>query len=702
MAFKIGVDVGGTFIDIVVADENGSSRLYKTLSDPKNLAAAVHEGLEMAADSEGLSLAELLGQTEIVIHGSTVATNALLTKTGARTALITTMGFRDVLNMRRGLRQNQYDPKQSPPVPLIPRDMIYPVEERIDCEGSELVGINDDEVSALMEKLRSTDVESVAVGFLFAFLNDSHEKQVEAELRRLLPHVHVSLSSAVLPEVRLYERISTTAVNAYVTTVLAGYLESLEADLKEKGFAGQLLVMQSNGGVMGIDVARQFGVRSILSGPAAGPVAGIRYGSLYGLSNVITVDMGGTSFDVCLNRNGDVEITKDMEIAGYRIALPLVAVHTIGAGGGSIIKLESRGLLQVGPESAGSRPGPVCYNRGGTQPTITDADLVLGYLDSERFWGGRLSLNEEAARGAIDSQIARPLGLDVVRAAYGAYQVVNANMVDAIREVSVRRGYDPRRFLLVAAGGAGPIHAGAIAQELNIPLILVPREASVMCAVGQLLSDLRHDLVRSYLAPLDKLDLEAASRLYSEMESQAVQTLRSEGIHQDKTVLAFSADVRYIGQFNEVEVPLRAGILTAEGVKELAHEFHVRHEALNGYRMPSAPLEVINLRVVAKGMTDKPRQVKLSAQRAGPLQALTGYRKAFFEDAFKNVPVYDGLQLAAGSTLDGPAIVEQQTTTVVVQPGFRLTCDEFGNYLMHKGERGLDETITSLRMEGAG
>jgi N-methylhydantoinase A len=695
MAFKIGIDVGGTFIDLAVVDQTGKTRLYKILSDPIDRAGAVLAGLETVGRHEQLTVSQLLQQTEIVIHGSTVATNALLTKTGAKTALLTTAGFRDVLNMRRGLRRNQYDPKQAPPDPLIPRHLIYPVEERIDCEGSELTPVNEESLARALNGLEA-DVESVAVAFLFSFFNTAHEEYVGEELRKAAPRLHVSLSSDVLPEVRLYERISTTAVNAYVTPVLARYLESLEARLGQSGFAGQLLIMQSNGGVMSADVGKRFGVRSILSGPAAGPVAGIRFASLYGISNVITVDMGGTSFDVSLVKNGDIEITKEMEISGYRIALPLVAVHTIGAGGGSVVTIDSRGLLQVGPESAGSSPGPVCYDRGGTRPTVTDADLVVGYLEASKFWGGRLHLNTAAAYEAFRQQIAEPLGIDVVRAAYGAYQVVNANMVDAIREVSVRRGHDARQFLLVAAGGAGPIHASAIARELDIPLMLVPRDASVMCAVGQLLSDLRHDFVRSYLASVERLDPDPVNSLYEDMKTKAVETLLSEGIPRDRIQLGLSADARYIGQFNEVEVPLKAERLTSEGVKELVNDFHARHEVLNGYSMPAAPVEIVNLRVVGKGIVDKLEMMKPARDRdseAGP----TGHRKAFFDGAFKEVPVYDGLRLPAGITLTGPIIVEQETTTVVVQPGYKLTCDDYGNYLVYREDASLEESISALK-----
>ena len=563
----VGVDVGGTFIDLMVSS-GGQRRLRKALSDPEDRAGALMAGLALVAEELGLTLGELLARTERIIHGSTIATNALLTRNGARTALLTTAGFRDVLNMRRGVRSDLYDPKQAPPDPLIPRQRIHPVAERMDGDGVVLEAVGEDSVEQAVAALRRAEVESVAVGFLFSFANDSHERAVGARLGAALPDLHVSLSSEVLPEVRLYERLSTTAVNAYVTPVLAAYLRSLQRRLEDNGFRGRLLVMQSSGGVMGLDSAARFGVRSILSGPAAGPVAGLWYAGLHGISNAITTDMGGTSFDVCLVNRGEVEVTKEMEIAGHRIALPMVAVHTIGAGGGSILTVDDRGLLRVGPESAGATPGPVCYGRGGTRPTVTDADLLVGYLDAERFWGGRLRLDEAAAREAFRRHVAEPLGVDVVRAAYGAHQVVNANMVDAIREVSVRRGHDPREFVLVAAGGAGPIHACAIARELDIGLILVPREASVMCAVGQLLSDLRHDFVRSCVMSLDRLDRHMVERHYRDLRGAAEEALLAEGVPRHRIAVSCAADVRYVGQFSEVEVPVPDSVLTEAAVSE--------------------------------------------------------------------------------------------------------------------------------------
>ncbi len=690
---RIGVDVGGTFIDLMVSG-GGERRIRKTLSDPGDLAGALLAGLGLVAEELGLTLDQLLARTERIIHGSTIATNALLTRNGARTGLLTTAGFRDVLNMRRGMRGDLYDPKQAPPDPLIPRQRILPVAERVDSDGAVLEPLDENSVDQAVAEVRRAGVESVAVGLVFAFANDRHERAVAARLRQALPDVHVSLSSEVLPEVRLYERLSTTAVNAYVTPVLANYLQSLERRLADNGFRGRLLVMQSSGGVMGLDPATRFGVRSILSGPAAGPVAGLWYAGLHGISNAITTDMGGTSFDVCLADRGEVEVTKETEISGHRIALPMVAVHTIGAGGGSIVAVDDRGLLRVGPASAGSTPGPVCYRRGGDRPTVTDADLLIGYLGAERFWGGRLRLDETAAREAFRLHVAEPLGVDVVRAAYGAYQVVNANMVDAIREVSVRRGHDPRRFTLVAAGGAGPIHACAIAGELDIGLILVPREASVMCAAGQLLSDLRHDFVRSCVMSLERLDRDTVEGHFRELRRGAEETLLAEGVPRDGIALSSAADVRYVGQFSEVEVPVPETAMTEDVVAALARDFHRIHESLNGYSMPDAAAEIVNLRVVGTGPADS-EATPAPGGAAGT--ALTGLRQAFFDDGFREVPVYDGHRLASGENVTGPAIVEQETTTVVVPPEYRLTCDAFGNYLVYLKERGLAESLARVR-----
>ncbi|SRR5579884_1286795 len=699
MAFRIGVDTGGTFVDVVVADEGGGLRLYKVPSDPRDLAGAVLDGLAEAARDQGLALPALLAQTERIVHGSTVATNALLTRRGARAALLATEGFRDILNMRRGMRERPMDSRRPPPLPLIPRERIYPIRERLDCDGVELEPLDTAAVAATARALRADGTESVAVCFLFSFVDAAHEQAAARELERELPGVHLSLSSEVLPQVRLYERLSTTVVNAVVSPLLAAYLDALGRRLAENGFAGSLLVMQSNGGVCSPEVGKRFGVRSVLSGPAAAPVAAAHLAGLAGLRNAISVDMGGTSFDVCLIHDGKPHVTTEGELAGHRIALPMVAIHTIGAGGGSIVGVDARRMLKVGPASAGAYPGPACYGRGGTEPTVTDANLLLGYIDPGLFWGGRLRLDVDAARRALDERVARPLGLDTLHAAYGAYRVVNENMVDAIREVSIRRGHDPRQFVLLAAGGAGPLHVGALARELEIPLVLIPRLASVFCALGGLLSDLRHEFTTSFVTPLDTVDLARADAVLARLRKQAEATLRAEGVAAADADLQASVDLRYLGQFTEVEVPLPGGAFSPAAVAALAGEFHRRHEAVNGYQLPAHGLEMISQRIVAVGRTAKPTLPELAVNGSGREAAPRGRRAIYWDNALVDVPVYAGLALPAESLVRGPAIVEQETTTVLVPPEFDLLTDRRGNGVLYRKDLDPDAALARLRVE---
>lgn len=703
MPFKVGIDVGGTFTDFLIMDEKGRGEVVKTFTTPKDPSIGVLDGLGRAAGQQGLGLREFLGRTEIIVHGTTITTNAVLTGQGAKTGLLTTKGFRDILNMRRGLRERQYDSKYSPPTPLVPRYLIQPVEERINCDGEEVLPLNQEDVRKAIARLRDEGVEGVAVAFLFSFLNPSHEQRTGEILENVAPDLWVSLSSEILPEVRVYERTSTTVLNAYVGPPLATYLGSLQAKLLENGFQGRLLIMQSNGGVMAPQVASRFAANTLLSGPAGGPTAGLHYGRTHELSDIITIDMGGTSFDACLVKDGTPQLTTGGEIGGYRIALPIMDIHTIGAGGGSIAWIDTGGLLRVGPKSAGAEPGPVCYGRGGGEPTVTDADLLLGYLDPYFFWGGGITLDLEAAEKAILEKIARPLGMTAVEAAHGVFQLVNSNMAAAVRVVSVQRGYDPREFALVVAGGAGPIHAGMIAKELDIPLVIVPRESSVFCAAGMLLSDLRHDFVRTHVQALDELDSQRVDELLSQMKSEGIRTLEMEGIPRERILLTFAADLRYVGQFNEVEVPLpfEHGPFTTQERDSMARAFHERHDTLYGYALPTAPVELINLRLKATGVTEKPTfgEYPYLGRDASP--ALKGRRKAFFQDTFLDVPVYDGALLGNGNEVEGPAIVEQPTTTIIVDSNYALLCDQFGNYVMRpKGERPSLEQLLLTRERG--
>ncbi|NNL99450.1 MAG: hydantoinase/oxoprolinase family protein, partial [Gammaproteobacteria bacterium] len=574
---------------------------------------------------------------------------------------------------------------------------IHVVEERVNVEGEIVTPLNENDVREAARAFRADGVEAVAVSFLWSFRNPAHETRVREILEEELPGVYISLSTDVLPQIRVYERNSTTVLNAYVGPVLTRYLSRLQSELSGRQFGGNLLIMQSNGGVMSPEVAQRFASNTLLSGPAGAPMAGIFYGGTHGFRNVITVDMGGTSFDVALVKDAEPTVTTEGVIGEHRIASPILDIHTVGAGGGSIAWINTGGLLAVGPKSAGAEPGPALYGRGGTEPTVTDAQYVLGYLDPDFFESGELNCDPDAARQAIETHVAKPLGLDVLAAAEGIYRIVNNNMAAALEVVSVQRGYDPREFVLVVAGGAGPIHAAALARELEIPLLLIPRASSVFCAAGMLISDLKHDYVRTYAREFDQVDAAEVSRLLGEMREAALATLAAEGVSADEAEVRMSTDVRYVGQFNEVDIPIAAAAeLTPATLARIATDFHARHDVLYGYSMAEAPLELINLRVTALGRTPKPRQERGTAGAPDASHAVIGHRDAYFDGAFRNVPVYDGFKLDSGNTLDGPAIVVQPTTTIVVPDDFSLKCDDYGNYLMYVKDADVDALIASL------
>ena len=696
MGLRIGVDVGGTFTDFLVVDEAGNAGIFKTSTTPEDPSIGFFRGLEKAALQHGLALDAFLQQVETIVHGTTITTNATLTGDGANTGFITTRGFRDVLNMRRGLKERQFE-KYAPPPALIPRRHIRVVEERINVTGEILTPMKEADVVAAARYFREENIEAVAVSFLWSFRNPVHELRVRELLEQELPGIYVSLSTEILPQIRLYERNSTTALNAYVGPVLTRYISRLLSELETRQFAGNLLIMQSNGGVMSPQVAQRYASNTLLSGPAGAPMAGVFYGNTHGFSNVITVDMGGTSFDVALVKDAEPAVTTEGMIGEHRIASPILDIHTIGAGGGSIAWIDQGGLLAVGPKSAGAVPGPACYGRGGALPTVTDAQYVLGYLDPAWFEKGELQFDAGAARTAIDEHIAQPLALDLVAAADGIYQLVNNNMAAALGVVSVERGYDPREFVLVVAGGAGPIHAAAIARELDIPLILIPRESSVFCAAGMLISDLKHDYVRTHAADIDRIDTVVVNALFKDMAITADATLKSEGVPAERIEIKYSADLRYIGQFNEVEVPLPAGGELADAsVRDLVDSFHLKHDSLYGYSMPDAGVELINLRITARGKTEKPAQETHEKSGSDPGHALLGARNAWFAGDFVDTPVYDGLKLVNGNRVSGPAIIVQPTTTIITPPDFELLCDEYNNYLMYPVGKDINDLVFLL------
>ena len=507
MSLKLGIDVGGTFTDFVVAEEGKPPRIHKTLSTPSDPSIAVVEGLTQIAASmqPPRTLEEFARSIDTIVHGTTVTTNATLTSTGARCGLLTTEGVRDALEMRRGVREEQYNNRYVNVRPLVPRERRVSVSGRIDRDGRELTPVNLDAVREALAHWRRDGVQAIAVCFMNSFANPAHEQAVAELVRKEWPEAYLSVSSEVLPSIRFYPRISTTALNAYVGPKLGHYLDQLVDRLNVAGFRGLLLIMQSNGGVISPQAAREKAALTLLSGPAGGPGAGLFYVAAHGQNRCVTTDMGGTSFEASV-AVGSPMLKSDGEIARHKIALPMLDIHTIGAGGGSIGWLDNGGMLRMGPQSAGADPGPACYGRGGRLPTTTDANLVLGYLDPDYFAGGRMKLDIAAAHAAIEEHIAKPMGLTVEQAAAGMYRVACNNMAQGVREVTIKRGFDPREFPLIPGGGAGPIHGCLICNELEIPLQIVPRESSVLCAFGMLMCDLRHDYVRTFVARLEALD----------------------------------------------------------------------------------------------------------------------------------------------------------------------------------------------------
>ncbi|UGS33854.1 hydantoinase/oxoprolinase family protein [Capillimicrobium parvum] len=691
MSYTIGIDVGGTFTDFVLTSSGSTElRVHKSPSTPSDPSDGVITGLGELAELEGLDLATFLDRTAMIVHGTTVTTNAVLTERGARTGLLTTEGFRDVLEMRRGVRSRThlYDNKYTAPPPLVPRHLRLPVRERVDASGTALVELDRDAARAAVSELLGLGAEAIAVCFMHAYADDAHEREVAEIVRELAPDVFLSVSSEVLPQVRLYERVSTTAMNAYVGPVLRRYVERLVARLNDERFGGVLLVMQSNGGVAIPEIVTHLPASTVLSGPAGGPVAGLAHARGAGSEDCLIVDMGGTSYDVSLVRDGEVQVTHDGEVNRQSVSLPMIDVHTIGAGGGSIGWLDEGGLLHMGPQSAGADPGPAAYDRGGTEPTCTDADIVLGYIDPDYFLGGRMPLRVDLAEQAIERRIAGPLGLGVVEAAAAMYDVINLVMAAGTKDMTLARGVDAAEFPLVAAGGAGALHAGMIAAELDLSTVIIPPTSSVLCALGMVLADLRHDYVQAHRVLWSAFDPAAARELLDGMLAQGAAALDREGVEPARRRERVTADMRYIGQHHEVAVEFPLADLDggAEGMDRIEAAFTARHEQLYGFSAPGRPMEVIGLHATVLGRREAPELQQLAAESGDTLK---GHRRAWLptERRLEDVEVHDGHRLAPGQHVAGPAIVERATTTVLVPERFTLTVDRLGSLILSNKEQ---------------
>lgn len=697
MGLKIGIDVGGTFTDFIVAGGSDEPLIHKILSTPRDPSIAVIAGLRELAQNvdPNLPFERFIGAVDTIVHGTTVTTNATLTHTGARSALLTTEGVRDALEMRRGIRERQYDNRYTNVPPLVPRHLRIGVGGRLDRIGSEIEPLSLADIREAIAMFKAEGVEAVSICFMNSFANAAHERAAEELVRRELPDAYLTVSSALLPTIRFYERVSTTALNSYVGPKLNRYLDRLVISLKDVGFSGLLLIMQSNGGVMSPQIAREKAALTLLSGPAGGPAAGLFYARAHGVDQCITTDMGGTSFEASVSF-GAAAVVNDGEIARHKIALPMLDIHTIGAGGGSIGWLDEGGMLRMGPQSAGAAPGPACYGQGGALPTVTDANLVLGYLDPAYFAGGKITLDVEAARRAIETHIAKPMGLSVAAAAAGMYRVACNNMAQGVREVTIKRGYDPREFPLIAAGGAGPMHSCLICSELEIPLQVVPRSSSVLCAFGMLLSELKHDFVRTFVSRFDALDWRRLQALLAELRSEGDRVLEDERIPAPRRRFAVRFDCRYAKQYHEVSLPVSMAAIDSRNTAVIARDFHAEHSRLYGYslELEKTPIELINVRLQAIGETEDHGLVDKPWHGAASAHALKGRRRVYVPESarFQDVNVYDGHALAHGNRIEGPALIETVTTIVLVSAQFDCVVDRYGSFALYR--RGREDLVS--------
>jgi len=670
--YRVSIDIGGTFTDLVVYDEEEKQAFTgKVLSTPDDPAQGVITGLTSAMDDPG--------QISFLVHGTTVGLNSFLERRGERVLLITTEGFRDIYAIARGDRKKLFALKYRKPEPLVPLWDIHTVRERTLYDGTVEEPLREEDFSPILEKIQAERIGAVAVCFLHAYVNPEHEVRAREILQTSVPGLSVSLSHEVAREWREYERSSSAVLNAYIAPTVERYLRSLEGQLEDRAVEARLHVMQSNGGVMTADAARDLPIQTLLSGPVGGTIGGGALSEALGRPNLLCVDMGGTSFDASLVVEGQPSVSTEIELEGLPILMSLVDIHTVGAGGGSLAYLEA-GALRVGPKSAGADPGPACYGRGGTQPTVTDANLFLGRMDPEYFLGGEMTLDVGAAEEAIRS-VAEKLDLSTEELAEGILAIINAKMAEAMRTITVEQGIDPREYSLVAFGGAGPMHAVALAEELEIGEVIVPPAPGTFSAWGMLQTDIRHDVTQTFYRPMDASVAGDLESVYSELEGQARQVLREEDVPEERMELMRTADMRYVGQeyFVNVEIP-ENGKVTGDALGALDERFHAAYKTRYGHSTPGAPVEFVNLRVAALGELER----ETVGFRTGKGEALPEHelREVVFERKRLPAKIFRRDELPSGTSASGPLVMEEDTATTVVPPGWEIRVDDLGNVIV--------------------
>lgn len=685
-SYRLGVDAGGTFTDFVLADPTGNLRLFKTPSTPQDPTKAIENGLALICGELDMSPRDLISQCDLCINGTTVGLNALIQHRGARTALICTAGHEDSIEIRLGHKEDgyRYDPEYPPATMLVPRYLRKGIRERVLSNGSVQTTLNEDDVRAACDFFLNEGVESVAISFVWSILHPEHEKRAAAIVRKMMPNAIVTVGCELYPQLREYTRTSTAVTNAYLAPIMRRYVEAVDAYFAKLGAKNPVRYFQSNGGLATGERMSHHPVYAINSGPASAPQAGRHVSTPFGKKNVITVDMGGTSFDITLTKDGLTNLNKDTDFLRYRIGVPMIQVETLGAGGGSIGWIDSMGLLQVGPQSAGAVPGPVCYGKGGVEPTVSDANLVLGYLSSSGLLGGSMPLDREAAYLAIKEKIADPLGISVARAAYGMFTIVNNNMVNGIRRVSVERGYDPRDFVLVGAGGATAAHITALAREMDIDTVILPKLASGLCAFGQIISDVKFNYMATCPVRLDvAANLQRVNDLFKSLEEAGTRKLKEDGFPENRIRIKRSLDMRYVGQVHECTVEIDLFEINERTVEQVKEAFHKRHEELFTYCERHSAVEVVNIESTLYGLIDKPQAIRMT-HAGDAASAIREHRPLVFSADGSSIeaPIYDGTKLGIGSVVHGPAVIEEPTTTIVIEPDWSAALHENGSYLL--------------------
>lgn len=686
---KLGIDIGGTFTDLVLYNpKSGQMTLEKTLTTYPDPAQGILNGINDLVKKRDLKLQEV----DTIVHGTTLVTNAVIERKGAKTALITTKGFEDVLEIARELRYDIYDTSLSVPEPLISRELRLGVEERVNAQGEVLNPLEDDELKQVVDNLVDEGVQSIAVSLLHAFTNPDHEKRVGNYIQANYPHIYYSLSTEIMPEIREYERTSATAMNAYVQPLTDDYLSKLKDELESMGFSGIINIMISSGRLTTIEIARKTPIQLLESGPAGGTVAGVFFGKLTSQEDLLTFDMGGTTAKASIINEGEPEITNQFEAArvhrfkkgsGLPVRIPVIDMIEIGAGGGSIARVNNLGLLTVGPESATSQPGPACYNQGGEYPTVTDADLVLGYLNEDYFLGGTMTLNRAAAEEAIKRHIAAPLGISIEEAAMGIHTIVNENMANAARVHILEKGLDPRRYSMIAMGGAGPVHAFGVAKLLHAPRLIIPVGAGVISALGFLVSPTASEKISSYVCLLSEMDWDRVNKMIKTMRNEGLQFLERTGIKYSEAKTEILADMRYSGQGHEITVSIPAEELSEKSIPELQKRFAREYGIRYGRTIDDMEIETVTWRVIVSGPSPEldPKRTNSTSSES----AYKGTRPVYFPDLGTvkiACPVYDRYLLKPGESFDGPAIIEETESTAVIGANTTVTVDEIGNIII--------------------